>query len=249
MNVLPYECNLWWGSRRESLEEVAARLFRLVDGLRRLDPAFSQFLLRSSGRPALPNLLCPTPLTAEGSVELLRRSRTYYDVPPDRVWPELGFSLSSTSVERGDLLTMWDLRAGVFESDRHHANSFDLGLPAKLVANGATGNCDQLRRLLALLIVVLDAREASIDEQKYESKHFRPMTADGKALLFPWVGWLTYLPPDLVGKVSVPKDIRVDRLDNGGIIATLCEEPFTIDNPEHMRRARAMEAAVRPIQS
>jgi hypothetical protein len=71
----------------------------------------------------------------------------------------------------------------------------------------------------------------------------------GDKLLVPWVGWLTYLPADLAAKVSIPPDIAVERLGDGGIIATLSEEPFTIDDPVHMARAKAMEAAIRPIRS
>jgi len=32
-------------------------------------------------------------------------------------------------------------------------------------------------------------------------------------------------------------------------ILTLCEEPFTIDNPRHMELAASLDAAIRPIQA
>ena len=50
-------------------------------------------------------------------------------------------------------------------------------------------------------------------------------------------------------KVTIPDGLDVERLDDGSIIVSLREEPFTIDNPEHMARARALEAAIRPIQT
>ncbi len=120
---------------------------------------------------------------------------------------------------------------------------------------------------MKLAIDSWDAREASIDCNRYEElrpmvrieRFERPKTVlppgaiflnpDGETLLCPWVGWLTYLPADLAAKVTIPGDIEVERLDDGGIIATLCDEPFTIDNPVHMARARALEAAIRPVQS
>jgi hypothetical protein len=96
---------------------------------------------------------------------------------------------------------------------------------------------------------------ARIPDKRYEPRKMKlPPGAKivwptGERVLFPWVGWLTYLPPDLATKVTIPRDIEVERLDDGGIVATLCEEPFTIDNPMHMARAREMEAAIRPVQS
>ena len=92
----------------------------------------------------------------------------------------------------------------------------------------------------------------SIDSDRYANSI--PEVEDsswamGRRRLLPWVGWLTYLPADLAAKTTIPPEIAVERLDDGGIIAALCEEPFRVDNPEHLARARAMEAAIRPIQS
>lgn len=76
-----------------------------------------------------------------------------------------------------------------------------------------------------------------------------PTWAARERTLKPWIGWITYLPPDLAARAKYPADVEVEALANGAALVTLCEEPFGKGDAEGMARLHALEAALRPIQS
>ena len=76
-----------------------------------------------------------------------------------------------------------------------------------------------------------------------------PTWAAGKRSLKPWIGWITYLPPDLAARAKYPGDVEVETFEDGAALVTLCEEPFEKANREGMARLHALEAALRPLQS
>jgi hypothetical protein len=73
--------------------------------------------------------------------------------------------------------------------------------------------------------------------------------AAGDRLLRPPIGWITYLPANLASRAKYPQDVEVERLNDGAVLITLCEEPFEKDDAEGMKRLRGLEAALHPIQS
>jgi hypothetical protein len=76
-----------------------------------------------------------------------------------------------------------------------------------------------------------------------------PTWAAGRRTLQPWIGWITYLPPDLAERADYPRGVDVETLDDGAALVTLSEEPFDETDAEGMARLHALEAALRPIQS
>ncbi len=76
-----------------------------------------------------------------------------------------------------------------------------------------------------------------------------PKWAEGARTLKPWIGWITYLPPDLASRAQYPADVQVETLDDGAALVTLCEKPFEKSDAEGMASLHALEAALRPIQS
>lgn len=76
-----------------------------------------------------------------------------------------------------------------------------------------------------------------------------PTWAAGERILRPWIGWITYLPPNLAARAKYPADAEVETLNDGGALVTLCEELFAKNDAEGLARLHALEAALRPIQS
>ena len=76
-----------------------------------------------------------------------------------------------------------------------------------------------------------------------------PTWAAGERPLRPWIGWITYLPPNLAARAKYPADVEVEALEDGAALVTLCEEPFGKTDAEGLARLHALEAALRPIQS
>ena len=76
-----------------------------------------------------------------------------------------------------------------------------------------------------------------------------PTWAAGERRLTPWIGWITYLPPDLAARAKYPADIEVETLQDGAALVTLCEEPFGKTDAEGLARLHALEVALRPIET
>jgi hypothetical protein len=250
-----YELRAWWNSRPLDVAQCAKQFRAFVDTLAEFDPIFSSWL-RSSAPSAHPWFAVP--LGADEALQFATKARARYDSPPDRLWPEMGYRVFGWNGGppeyrgRKAFMASASLQVGAFGRDQAHRNYIILNLSQTRIATNAPWTAGDLRALMKLVLRIWAPRELSVDCQGYDA--FVPEIEDktnatGSRRLLPWVGWLTYLPADLAAKVAIPPEIGVERLDDGGLIATLSEEPFTVDDPVHMARARAMEAAIRPVQS
>ena len=76
-----------------------------------------------------------------------------------------------------------------------------------------------------------------------------PTWAAGRRALRPWIGWITYLPADLAARAKYPEGVGVETFEDGAALVTLCEEPFDKDDAAGLAKLRALEAALRPLQS
>ena len=247
-----YEMNLWWGSRQESVEACAPRLVRFLNDLAATDATFSDWRKGGWGGKGIYRPYCALPLTIEEANRLLDKGREYYDTSPRELWPEMGFGTGAWNGRDDDYYAGFKVHAGLYDTDNPHCNAVSVDISKRRRLDETPWSAEAVRALLAFAIDVWKPREASVDCRRYVS--FLPEIEDksyamGSKLLTPWVGWLTYLPADLAASVTIPPNVGIERLEDGGLIATLCEEPFTIDNPVHMARARVLEAAIRPVQS
>jgi hypothetical protein len=241
-----YELKIWWGSREESAQQCALRFGTTINGLAAIDPVFSDWRHKGLGGPEIHRRFCAVPPDLAEAARLFESGRSCYD-SPRKVWPEMGYLVSAWNHRQDDFAAAFAFRAGSFGDDNQHCNYATVRLGRRRLSTGLPWTGSELRVILKLMIDACNPREASVDCSRYFDFKARRENADG--VLFPWEGWLTYIPADLTREVPVPPGVRIDTLPDGGIIATLCEEPFTIDNPRHMELAKAMQKALRPIQS
>ncbi len=263
-----YMLHVYWGPRPMNVEECAATLRGYVNALPAIDPIFETWL---SDKPAAKPEFA-VPIDVEAALNVVKKAQFRYD-HPKKVWPEMGFTLSgghhgpAQFRGRREYFMATAMHVGSFANANPHCNCLDVWIGKKRIATDQPWRASELIPLMKLVLRIWQPREMSVDCWRYgdlrASVPDAELAARHRALpprlqllnplqertLIPWVGWLTYLPADLAAKVTIPGEIEVERLDDGGIIATLCDEPFTIDNPVHMARARAMEAAIRPVQS
>lgn len=54
------------------------------------------------------------------------------------------------------------------------------------------------------------------------------------------VPWMAYLPGPLADDLQAPADIRVERLDDGGLIMIATTDRLDPTNADHMRRAKLL---------
>lgn len=245
-----YNLRLYWSNRAETPDQCATRFTRMLEGMREIDGAFRQWKRSVRTREEVENppadFSPDIPSDAKGLQAMFQGSGQYYDFPPDKPWPELGYWLSMWNEMDDPFRMILTVNAGAYGARITRPNSVNLQLSRRRIDTGRAWHGGELRDLVSLFVEAWSADEASVNCFRYFP--FLICTDNGKCLL-PCGGWLTYLPPQRLARITPPKDVDVETLANGGAILTLCEEPFTIDNPRHLELAASLNEALRPIQA
>jgi hypothetical protein len=63
------------------------------------------------------------------------------------------------------------------------------------------------------------------------------------------LAWMTYVEPALAKKVAPPRDVLVERTDDGGLLMIAAEETFDTSNPAHMAAARRIMNALARVNA
>ena len=262
---------LWWEPRDLSHADDARRLSRFVNGLPDFDPIYRSWL----ESPKTKKETVPVPLTEAAAKQLLIDNVAQQEVPPGP-WPELGsyvwgghagappydFHKSSTAGTRCNV-GAFGKRASIYP------NHVFMQLSELRPTSGRPWRASELRPLMKFARDIWDPAEMCAEFSFYDLPRIRdperaakltpyararPKIADSimagsERPLRPWIGWITYFPPDLAAQAKYPADVEVEALADGAALVTLCEEPFGKGDAEGMTRLHALEAALRPIQS
>jgi len=264
------ELDLWWEPRDPSQADDARRLSRFVTGLPDFDPIYQSWL----ESPITKKETVRVPLSEAEAKQLLIDNVARTDVG-HRPWPELGsyvwgghagpppydFRESSTAGTR--------CRIGCFGPPLINRNDIFMRLSELRPSTGRPWRASELRPLMKFARDIWDPAEMCAKFSFYNLPKIRdpkraamlapyararPKIADSimgasERPLRPWIGWITYLPPDLAAKAKYPADVEVETLDDGAALVTLCDEPFGKTDAEGLARLHALEAALRPLQS
>ncbi len=247
------ELNLWWEPRDPSQADDARRLSRFVTGLPDLDPIYRSWLESPKSRKET----VPVPLSEAEAKQLLIDNVGQHEVPAGP-WPELGsdiwgghagpppydFRKSSTAGTRCSI--------GAFGPPLINRNYIFMRLSNLRPTTGRPWRASELRPLMKFAREVWKPAEMCAMFSFYIldlPKIPDPTWAAGERTLKPWIGWITYLPPDLAARAKYPADVEVETLEDGAALVTLCEEPFGKTDAAGLARLHALEAALRPIQT
>ncbi|MGO9007778.1 MAG: Imm52 family immunity protein [Beijerinckiaceae bacterium] len=246
------ELKLWWEPRDPSQADDARRLSQFVTGLPDFDPIYRSWLESPKTRKET----VPVPLSEAEAKQLLIDNVGQYDAPPGP-WPELGsyiwgghagpppydFRKSSTAGTR--------CRVGAFgRSASINPNHVFMRLSELRPSTGRPWRASELRPLMKFAREIWSPAEMCAMFSFYNPPKIPdPTWAAGERTLEPWIGWITYLPPELAARAKYPVDVEVEALEDGAALVTLCEEPFGKTDAEGLARLHALEAALRPIQS
>ncbi len=246
------ELKLWWEPRDPSQADDARRLSQFVTGLPDFDPIYRSWLELPKTRKET----VPVPLSEAEAKQLLIDNVGQYDAPPGP-WPELGsyiwgghagpppydFRKSSTAGTR--------CRVGAFgRSASINPNHVFMRLSELRPSTGRPWRASELRPLMKFAREIWSPAEMCAMFSFYNPPKIPdPTWAAGERTLEPWIGWITYLPPELAARAKYPVDVEVEALEDGAALVTLCEEPFGKTDAEGLARLHALEAALRPIQS
>lgn len=247
------ELRLSWGPRDASQSNDARQFARFVSGLPDYDSMYKSW----TKSPEAKDVAVPVPLTEAIAKEILVSRIGRYD--DGRLWPEMGSRIRAGNagpppyISEESNIAVTECHVGAF-GDHGFPNPNDITLRLSQV-RPSTGRPWRASELRPLMKFTRDIWRPAEMFATYASYIFDAPTVpdatrfDGKRILHPIVGWITYLPPDLAARANVPADVHVETLHDGAALVTLCEEPFDKTDAEGMARLHALEAALRPIQS
>jgi hypothetical protein len=243
---------LWWGLREPTPANDTSRLSRFVSGLPDFDPIYLSWL-RS---PKTKKQVLPVPLSPTDAHQLLSDNIGRYD--DGRLWPEIGSRFSAGHAGpapydfRKSSYADTSCTIGAFgRSSSPTPNHVFMRLSELRPSTGRSWRASELRPLMKFAREIWNPTEmcAMFSFYKGIPEIPDPKWAAGVRTLKPWIGWITYLPPDLASRASYPADTEIETLDDGAALVTLCEEPFGKTDAAGLARLHALEAALRPIQS
>jgi hypothetical protein len=240
------------GVARSIAGRQRAETLAVCHGLPAFDPIYQSWLLS----PKTKEETVSVPLSEAGAKDLLIdkmfRNQFNGDLMPEHgsnIWgghagpPPYDFRESSyadTSCHVGSYILPKDIRA----------NIISMRLSALRPSAGRPWRASELRPLMKFAHNVWKPGEMCATFSFYRPPMIPdPTWAAGERTLNPWIGWITYLRPDLASRAKYPADVEVETLDDGGALVTLCEDQFNETDVEGMARLRALEAALRPIQT
>ena len=247
------ELNLWWGAREPAQADDARKFAQFVNGL----PDFNSLYQSWLESPKTKKELLPVPLSESGAKQVLSNNTRRYDT--GGLWPEQGSDIWGGHA--GPLpydfpkSSLADTQCHVGAYGRHaskYPNHIFMHLSELRPSTGCPWRASELRPLMKFGCEIWKPAEMCAMFPFYVldlPKIADPTWAAGKRPLKPWIGWITYLPPDLALRAKYPADVEVETLVDGAALVTLCEEPFEKTDAEGMARLHALEAALRPIQS
>ena len=243
--------NLWWEPRDPAQADDARRLSRFISGLPTFDPIYRSWL----ESPNTKKETVPVALSEAEAKQLLIDNVAQHDLPPGP-WPEQGSYVWGGHAGSPP----YDFRKSSYADTLCHVGAFGppvinqnyifMRLSNLRPSTGRPWCASELRPLMRFAREIWNPAEMCAMFSFYDPPKIPDRTwAAGERQLRPWVGWITYLPPNLAARAKYPADVEVEILEDGAALVTLCEEPFGKTDAQGLARLHALEAALRPIQT
>jgi hypothetical protein len=216
----------FWRTRRESVEDCAARAVRFLEGLGKIDASLATWGWTDYEHGAEFRRL---PIARDALRERLGQGRNRTDLG-NHVIEDLGFSLELSDRFDADRIRI-KIRCGIFATLIPNSVRFEMGSWSE-TASVAT--------LVAMLDQTIEAWEA-VDGA---------VTVRGLGELFPYVQGSMYMGSCMRIAASVrdlpalPTGVRVEPRGDRSSLIVLTDERFDLDNPAHVDLARGTHAAL-----
>jgi len=236
-----FELRADWGLRRESVEECAARLARMLDRLSDLHPGFRHLIVDANWNVARPSSLLPR--RAAEIVHFLDRVKIYREGRKRRF--EDGCHLHASGEWAKDRFVMFTLYAGGHSDVQRQASAINW---ISVTLNTRDDGADDRITLSALVPSLRDMIAAWQPSRAgaFSTMYRQLGRRQDDRWPYPWGSWALYLAPDSATKVAPPANAVVQHCGEGGRLLLAAEEPFDIRNSGHVAAAEAIHAAVTP---
>jgi Immunity protein 52 len=239
----PYEIATYGGPREESARACAVRFARMATALATIHPAFARwnrtaYTARRANAP-----FCTMPPDIGELTKTIERGRQIADVSRE-VMRDLGFSISGWNGEEGPGGVGFRMHVGAYTTTMRFPNQahFTFGRLEE-------DNQDLLdiKILKAVLLTLVDAWEpdwAVLTDDNY----IHALVERGPFPRFS-SGWVSYLAAPYARKVLPPPKAIVEPVAGGGILMLATNEPFSIDQPEHVFAADAIQESLLALEA
>ena len=242
MNAELYRVEAYWRPRPESTKACAVRLANLLKGLAAAHPAFADWHRQAKTRAAANKPAWAMPPDIEELTAVFGEGRQYKDAPREP-WPEMGYEVAAWNGRERPYGASLVVRSGTYADWIRFPNTIDLTLNPAGPGNADLINLSVLKAALVSVatawepdygvVICWDYWRRSFGESRYP--HFRS-------------GWMTYLSPQYASRITPPPAAIVESVAGGGLLLLATLQRFSMDNPEHLAVADAIQAAFAPIQ-
>jgi hypothetical protein len=237
-----YEIGIKWENRHEGAEACAGRLAGMLKALESLDPVFAQWFTDAErvGDGAVPAK--PLRTGADDITRFFEQGKCRKDT--GALWPELGCSVMAWNGIDGPKTLAFFAQPGHYSDTRDFPNSVDFEIQPRAAGNRDFMTAEIIRAILIAAIVAWEPAWGSVSTWEYWGQRYPPpqQWPDFRS------GWMTYLSAPYARKVTPPSSAITEPVA-GGILMLATEEPFTLDNPQHVAVADAIQACLEPLQS
>jgi hypothetical protein len=217
-----YYAGAYWGPRKESPEECARRAEVFLTAVAKVDPSFARWFQQGRSRKdALKRPIEPTRAALE---KLIRRGR-------DRQFEDLGYAVWA-----------WN---GVCVDYEDSGLNFKCGAYCDVVSNVCVCNLPtrgpNAERVLSVPVLSGLLRSMALAWEPDFAIATSTMHRDKvspKGIAGTFVGWIMYFPRSRGTVPPLPAPVRIEPVEDKGMLVILTPERITADNPAHVELAQ-----------
>jgi Immunity protein 52 len=233
----------WWQSRLETPDECALRLAEMLRRLAVVHPIFGRWRRQAGSKGAAQRPFCSMPPDIRELGEIIAKTGQRHVT--GRAVPELGYRFSAWNELDRDHGLSFSCCPGRSDAKLFDVNSIEFSFGNPTPKNSDLLSYSVLNEVLTAVAQSWDVGWGTIEPWANDLR-FRDAKGD---LLRPWPGWLTYLSPAFVNKITPPSGVTVQRLSNGGVLMAVTKDQFDPSNPSQVAIYNAIQDSLRPLQT
>jgi hypothetical protein len=235
-----YGIMAYWGPRLESPDELAGRLLRTLELMRKSNLLFREWFLvhEDNGVPV-------NGLDRRDLAELIAQHVCRGD--DEEPQPERGYFFTLLNMgERSPRSACLSLRSGNTISENYLINTVAFSTSEFVPQDATLFTPELFRQVLLTLVSCWNPTWCATG-----SSELLRLSPSIQQTGTPKIGlaWMTYLGPFLAPLVTPPRSALVERTAEGGLLMIATEERFSVANPRHMKVAREIDAALAPVNA
>ena len=231
-----FNINSFWGPREETPEAIANRYVRMVEALVRIDPVFTPWFFVGA-RKTLPfdqaRARLPALIAEYVGKDWVPAQGHRFAGKNSRKFTPRSIDISGRAGNR-------------LPEIGYSYNTVDLETVPSYISptDASIVTYDLFRAAMVAIIQAWDVEWCMA--YPTDLMDFWPRVTEDKRLR---LAWMTYISPYFASLIPPPQGIESQIGTRGGVLMVATRERFDVANPEHMEAARAIDAAIAPLNA